>query len=319
MPDSSCGSGAQCCLWRPDPGAKLLAPSWRHSPRVAAPTENACGLHNGAACTGWICGAPTPGRSFSGTELAPFAAGRGSHRRKGATCTTQRYARAGFVGPRPRAKLWRRAGAIRRGSRLPQKKGCDLHNVAPCTGSICRSPDLGAKLWHRAGVIRRGSRLLQKKGCDLYNAALCTGWICGSPDLGAKLWHRAGAIRRGSRLPQKKRATCTTQRHAWTRFVGGPPSGRSFWRRAGAIRRGSRLPQRERRVLLFVGGPASGEALSDRAVHANAGSSAGRIRSARSPASCVRRACRRRGCVRFRADAPAHGRRSFAGTPVPLP
>ena len=262
---------------------------------------------------------------------------------------------------RPRGEAFR-APSWRHSPRVapPTAKACDLHDAAPCTGSICRSPDLGAKLWHRAGVIRRGSRLLQKKGCDLYNAALCTGWICGSPDLGAKLWHRAGAIRRGSRLPQKKRATCTTQRHAWTRFVGAPTRGEAsgaalapFAAGRGSHRKSVRPAQRSAMHGLdlwearprgeasgaalapFAAGRAShrgsgvfcclwavrprGEALSDRAAHANAGSSAGRTRSAHSPASCVRRACRRRGCVRFRADAPAHGRRSFAGTPVPLP
>ena len=361
MPDSSCGSGAQCCLWRPDPGAKLLAPSWRHSPRVAAPTENACGLHNGAACTGWICGAPTPGRSFSGTELAPFAAGRGSHRRKGATCTTQRYARAGFVGPRPRAKLWRRAGAIRRGSRLPQKKGCDLHNVAPCTGSICRSPDLGAKLL--APSWRHSPRVAPPtaKACDLHNAALCTGWICRSPDHGAKLFG-TGLAPFAAGPASHRKSVRPAQRSAmpgldlWEPRPRGEASGAElapFAAGRGSYRKSVRPAQRSAMHGLdlwearprgeasgaalapFAAGRAShrgsgvfcclwavrprGEALSDRAAHANAGSSAGRTRSAHSPASCVRRACRRRGCVRFRADAPAHGRRSFAGTPVPLP
>ena len=218
----------------PTSGRSFLAPSWRHSPRVAAPTENACGLHNGAACTGWICGAPTPGRSFSGTELAPFAAGRGSHRRKGATCTTQRYARAGFVGPRPRAKLWRRAGAIRRGSRLPQKKGCDLHNVAPCTGSICRSPDLGAKLWHRASAVRRGSRLLQK------TRAACTtqrhvraGFEGPRPraKLLAPSWRHSPRVA----APTEKASDLHNAAPCTAQFVGGPPSGRSA-QRSGSSR-----------------------------------------------------------------------------------
>ena len=53
---------------RPDLGAKhFQTPSWRHSPRVAAPTM-------GAACTAFFVGGPPSGRSFSGTELAPFAA-----------------------------------------------------------------------------------------------------------------------------------------------------------------------------------------------------------------------------------------------------
>ena len=214
---SSCRSGAQCCLWSPDLGAKLLPPSWRHSPRVAAPTEKACDLHNTAPCAGSICGRPALGAKL----LAPS---------------------------------WRHSPRVA----APTENACDLHNAAPCTGWICRSPDPGAKLlapsWRHSPRVAAPAA----KACDVHNAAPCTGCIVGGR-LGAKLL---------------------------------APS----WRHS---------PR--------------GEALSDRAAHANAGSSAGRTRSAHSPASCVRRACRRRGCARFRADAPAHGRRSFAGTPAPLP
>ena len=43
-------------------------------------------------------GGPTLGRSFSGTELAPFAVGRASRRTKRATRTKWRHAPTAFVG-----------------------------------------------------------------------------------------------------------------------------------------------------------------------------------------------------------------------------
>ena len=43
-------------------------------------------------------GGPTLGRSFSGTELAPFAAGRASRRTKRATRRKWRHAPTAFVG-----------------------------------------------------------------------------------------------------------------------------------------------------------------------------------------------------------------------------
>ena len=297
-------------LWEARPRREAVrAPSWRDSPRVAPPTEEratcATQRHARAQCVG----GPPSGRSFSGTELAPFAAGRASHRKArdrhdAAPCT-------GSICGRPAlgAKLFgRRVGAIRRGSRLLQKcvraaqrsamhglnlwearprgealgaepapfaagrgshrKACDLHDAAPCTGSICWSPALGAKLFgHRAGAIRRGARLPQKSARPAQRSAMY-GLNWWRPALGAKLsgaepapfaagrgshrkarglhsavhglnlWEarpRGEAFRAPSRrhsprvaAPTGKARHCIKRRRARAQFVGGPPSGRSF-------------------------------------------------------------------------------------------
>ncbi len=91
-------------LWEARPrGEAFPAPSRRRSPRVAAPTK-------GAACTALFVGGPTSGRSFFGTEPAPFAAGRASHDRGGVHCFV-------FCGrPDLGAKLFRhRAGPFAAG------------------------------------------------------------------------------------------------------------------------------------------------------------------------------------------------------------
>ena len=171
---------------------------------------------------------PRPRGEALGAEPAPFAAGRGSHKKR-ATCTTQRHARAQFVGGPPSGRSFgHRAGDVRRGSRLPQKARAPCR-AALCTDRICRSPALGAKLFgHRAGAVRRGSRLPQKsarparrsamhglnlwearprgealgtelapfaasrgshrKACDRYRSTPCTDCFCGRPAVGAKLW-----------------------------------------------------------------------------------------------------------------------------------
>ena len=62
-------------------GEAFRAPSWRRSPQVAPPTGQSVPLaRSGAMHLLLFVGGPTPGRSFSGTGLAPFAAGLASHR-----------------------------------------------------------------------------------------------------------------------------------------------------------------------------------------------------------------------------------------------
>ncbi len=110
---SICGSPAL--------GAKLWAPSRRHSPRVAAPTEKrATGTAQRHARAQFL-GGPPSGRSFRAPSRrhSPRVA---PPTEKRATCPTQRHARARFVGGPPSGRSFgRRAGAIRRRSRLPQK------------------------------------------------------------------------------------------------------------------------------------------------------------------------------------------------------
>ena len=90
---------------------------------------------------------PRPRGEAFGTELAPFAAGRGSHRKRVRPAQRSGMHGLDLWGSDPGAKLFgHRAGAIRRGSRLPQKKGCDLHNAALCTGWICGAPTSGEAL-----------------------------------------------------------------------------------------------------------------------------------------------------------------------------
>ena len=102
-------------------------------------------------------GAPTSGRSFRGTGLATFGA-RSRLPQMGAACTA-------FRGrPDPGAKLFGpRVGAVRRGSRLPQDKGCHSHKVAPCT--YCFSWE--ARPWgeaFRAPSWRRSPRVAPPAG-----------------------------------------------------------------------------------------------------------------------------------------------------------
>ena len=260
------------------------------------------------------------GEAF-GAELAPFAAGRGSHRKRVRPAQRSGMHGLDLWGSDPGAKLFgHRAGAIRRGSRLPQKKGCDLHNAALCTGWICRSPDHGAKLFgtglapfaagpasHRKSV--RPAQRSAMPGLDLWEPRP-RGEASGA-EL-APFAAGRGSYRKSVRPAQR---SAMHGLDLWEARPRGEASGAALapFAAGRASHRGSGVF-----CCLWAVRP-RGEALSDRAAHANAGSSAGRTRSAHSPASCVRRACRRRGCVRFRADAPAHGRRSFAGTPVPLP
>ena len=153
---SICGSPAL--------GAKLWAPSRRHSPRVAAPTEKrATGTAQRHARAQFL-GGPPSGRSFRAPSRrhSPRVA---PPTEKRATCPTQRHARAQFVGAPPSARSFSGTEpapfAAGRGS---HRKACELHNAAPCKGSICGRPALGAKLFeHRAGAIRRGSRLPTEK------------------------------------------------------------------------------------------------------------------------------------------------------------
>ncbi len=107
---------------RPALGAKLWAPSWRHSPRVAAPTEKRATCTTQRHARAQFVGGPPSGRSFSGSEPAPFAAGRGSYR-KSASLHKATPGTGSICGrPALGAKLFgHRSGAIRRGSRLPQK------------------------------------------------------------------------------------------------------------------------------------------------------------------------------------------------------
>ncbi len=159
-----------------------------------------------ASCLFWLCfvRGPPSGRSFSGTELARFAAGRASHRRacdlrNAAPCTGSMCGR-----PALGAKLFgHRAGAIRRGSRLPQK------SARPAR----RSAMHGLDLWEarpRGEAVRAPNR-------------------CHSPRVAP---------------PTEKRAACTAQRHARAQLVEAGPRDEAFGSRAGAIRRGSRLPQK---------------------------------------------------------------------------
>ena len=86
-------------LWEARPrGEAFRAPSGRRSPRVAAPTEKRA---TGSSTPGTdFVGAPPSGRSFWGTELARFAAGRGSHKKR-APHAERRYAQTAFVGAPP--------------------------------------------------------------------------------------------------------------------------------------------------------------------------------------------------------------------------
>ena len=145
-------------------GEAFRAPSRRHSPRGAPPTEEraTCATQRHARAQ-FVGGGSPSGRSFSGSEPAPFAADRASHRR-----------------------------------------ACDLRNAAPCTGSMCGRPALGAKLFgHRAGAIRRGSRFLRKCVRPAQRSAMHGLNFWEARRRGEALGHRAGAIRRGSRLLQK--------------------------------------------------------------------------------------------------------------------
>gem|GEM_PF-3235683 len=239
---------------RPALGAKLWAPSWRHSPRVAAPTEKRATCTTQRHARAQFVGGPPSGRSFwaPSRRHSPRVAAPTEMR---ATCTAQRHARAQFVGGPPSGRSFSGSEpAPFAAGRASHRKACDLRNAAPCTGSICgEARPRGEAFGHRAGAIRRGSRLLQKcvrpaqrsamhglnlwearprgeafrapsrpfaagrgsyrKSASLHKATPGTGSICGRPALGAKLFgHRAGAIRRGSRLPTEKRAACIRRR-----------------------------------------------------------------------------------------------------------
>ena len=152
-----------CFCRSPALGAKLWAPSRRHSPRVAPPTEKRASCTTQRHARAQFVGGPPSGRSCSSTEPVPFAAGRGSHRnachpRNAASCTDRFCGRAALG-----AKLFgHRAGAIRRGSRLPQKSMRAAQRSAMHGLNLWEARPRGEAFGHRAGAILRGSRLPQK-------------------------------------------------------------------------------------------------------------------------------------------------------------
>ena len=119
-------------LWEARPrGEAFRAPSGRRSPRVAAPTEKRA---TGSSTPGTdFVGAPPSGRSFWGTELARFAAGRGSHKKR-APHAERRYAQTAFVGAPPSGRSFL---GTEPAPRLPQK----------CVRPAQRSAMHGLNLW----------------------------------------------------------------------------------------------------------------------------------------------------------------------------
>ena len=175
-----------------------------------------------------VCRAPASGRSF---WHRAGAIRRGSRlpQKTRAACTTERHARAGFVGPRPRGEAFR-APSWRHSPRVaaPTEKACGLHNAAPCTDSICRSSDHGAKLFAPSWRHSPRGAAPTAKACDLHNAALCTGWICRSPDPGAKLL--APSLRHSPRVaPPAEKSVRPAQRSAMHGLhCGRPTRGEAF-------------------------------------------------------------------------------------------
>ena len=170
-----------------------------------------------------------------GTELAPFAAGRASHRKARhlhkvaprTGCFRGRPALSGrsFSGTEP---------APFAAGRGPHRKARRLHKVASSTGCFRGRPALGAKLFSGAGLApfaagrgshRKSVRRAQRSGMyglDLWGWHHARARFVGAPPSGRSfLGTEPSPFAAGSRLPQKKRATCTTQRHVRARFVGG--------------------------------------------------------------------------------------------------
>ena len=168
---------------------------------------------------------PRPRGEALGAEPAPFAAGRGSHKKR-ATCTTQRHARAQFVGGPPSGRSFgHRAGDVRRGSRLPQKARAPCR-AALCTDRICRSPALGAKLFgHRAGAVRRGSRLPQKSARPARRSAMHGLNLWEARPRGEALGTELAPFAAGRASHKKKRAACIrrppTKKNRSARQCGG--------------------------------------------------------------------------------------------------
>ena len=157
-----------------------------------------------------------------GSEPAPFAAGRGSHRKardlhNAALCTDC------FCGrPALGAKLFgHRAGAVRRGSRLLQKS---VRPVARRRARTLWEPrPRGEALGAEPAPFAAGRGSHKKRAPHAERRYAQTAFV-GAPPSGRSFLGTEPA----PRLPQKMRATCTTQHHARAQFVGGPPSGRSF-------------------------------------------------------------------------------------------
>ena len=183
----------------------------------------------------YFVGGPTSGRSFSGTEPAPFAAGRGSNKGGGVHC---------FVCGRPDlgAKLFRhRAGpfAAGRGSYNGRRALlCFLWEARP-RGEVFQTPSRrrsprGAPPTIGAACtalffVRGPTSGLSFSGTEPAHsprvAAPTIGGgvhcfvFCGRPDLGAKLFQTPSRpIRRVSRLPQWRRVA----RFLWEGRLFGP-------------------------------------------------------------------------------------------------
>ena len=150
----------------------------------------------------YFVGGPTSGRSFSGTEPAPFAAGRASHESGGVHCSV-------FCGrPDLGAKLFQ-TPSRRRSPRV----------AAPTIGAACTAlffvggPTSGRSFFrHRAGAARRGSRL-QQRGRP---ALLCFLWE--ARPRGEAFPAPSRPIFRGARLPQWRRVA----RFLWEGRLFGP-------------------------------------------------------------------------------------------------
>ena len=195
-----------------------------------------------ATCIRWhharvaFVGAPTPGRSFSGTELAPFAAGRASHRK--ARRLHKVASSTGCFRGRPAlgAKLFSGAGlapfAAGRGShrksvRRAQRSGMyglDLWEPRP-RGEVFWAPSRRHSPRGR-GSHRKSERPAQRSamyGLDLWGVAPRTGCFRERPDPGPKLFrHRAApfAAGRASHVKQRRVDVAFYIHHAPARWIG---------------------------------------------------------------------------------------------------
>ena len=212
-------------LWEARPRDEAFrAPSRRDSPRVAAPTEK----H--ATRTTQRHARAQFGRPALGAKLWapswPHSPRVAAPTEKHATGIDRRHARTAFVGAPPSGRSFgRRAGAIRRGSRLPQKARAPCR-AALCTDRICRSPALGAKLFgHRAGAVRRGSRLPQKSARPARRSAMHGLNLWEARPRGEALGTELAPFAAGRASHKKKRAACIrrppTKKNRSARQCGG--------------------------------------------------------------------------------------------------